>query len=419
MRKCKQSILHSYLDYTERHEAPTDFHLWSLITVVSYTLNRRVFLDYRRWQIYPNIYTVLVGESGATRKSTTQNMAVKLLKESFEPEKLNISSQKLTPSYLIKWLKKREKAMQKSDCLLYADEFKNLIGATVTMDDTIVGILMALFDSADEWSYGTIAHDEQKLKNIYTVLLAGSTEEWLHASVPDDAWDAGFFSRTILVPRHPRGIKVCRPHLMFPDSHEYIRENIIEDLRSIAKIQGPYVFDTEADEAFAAWYETYLPAEEAKAPRTIKSYYARKDTHVQKLAMIIAACSRNERIIYKRDLDTALMLLSKNEEYYEALLANVSMSKAGKMTRRVEQILEKEFSVNQEITGEPYCTHAALVKKTRSFLDTDQRNAIIKTLLEARVIEFAENKERTRPGSPAIRYYPHKEEEKGRKVVIR
>jgi hypothetical protein len=73
--------LESYLDYTENSESPISYHTWCGLSVIAGALQRKVYL---RWGlgrvIYPNVYAVLVGASGRTRKGVAIGIAKDFLK---------------------------------------------------------------------------------------------------------------------------------------------------------------------------------------------------------------------------------------------------------------------------------------------------------------------------------------------------
>ena len=64
-----------------RTEVPLSYHFAVLKTVIGASLGRMVYIDSTN-KIYPNFYTVLVGETGITRKSTALRLGEQLLRDS-------------------------------------------------------------------------------------------------------------------------------------------------------------------------------------------------------------------------------------------------------------------------------------------------------------------------------------------------
>ena len=74
--------LDSYLEYTENSESPISYHTWAGLSVVAGALQRRVYLKWGLGQvIYPNLYIVLIGPSGRTRKGVALGIAKDFLKQ--------------------------------------------------------------------------------------------------------------------------------------------------------------------------------------------------------------------------------------------------------------------------------------------------------------------------------------------------
>ena len=74
--------LTKYLEYTENSESPISYHTWCGLSVIAGALQRRVYLKWGLGRvIYPNLYVVLVGPSGRTRKGVAIGIAKDFLKK--------------------------------------------------------------------------------------------------------------------------------------------------------------------------------------------------------------------------------------------------------------------------------------------------------------------------------------------------
>src|SRR5258706_8486709 len=72
--------LESYLEYTDSSEPPTTFHIWCALATIAGALQRRVYLQQGLERtIYPNLYVILIGPSGRTRKGVALGIAKELL----------------------------------------------------------------------------------------------------------------------------------------------------------------------------------------------------------------------------------------------------------------------------------------------------------------------------------------------------
>src|SRR5688572_7349151 len=64
-------MLEEYLEYTSTQESPVLYHKWVCISIAAACLERHVWLDRGFYKVFPNLYTILIGDSAALRKSTT------------------------------------------------------------------------------------------------------------------------------------------------------------------------------------------------------------------------------------------------------------------------------------------------------------------------------------------------------------
>jgi hypothetical protein len=81
----------------------------------------------------------------------------------------------------------------------------------------------------------------------------------------------------------------------------------VEDLTTIAAINGPYVLTKEAEEFGTDWYVQFHTTDHPfKHDERFVHYLARKQAHVHKAAMLRAASLRDDRVITKEDLRWAL-----------------------------------------------------------------------------------------------------------------
>jgi len=77
-----QDWLTKYLEYTDNSESPISYHIWCGLSVIAGALQRRVYLHWGLGRtIYPNLYVVLVGPSGRTRKGVAIGIAKEFLKK--------------------------------------------------------------------------------------------------------------------------------------------------------------------------------------------------------------------------------------------------------------------------------------------------------------------------------------------------
>lgn len=86
--RIEYEMLNKYINLVRKGEnnqpvidAPEEYLVFSFLTIMSAILNKKVYINFASKKIYPNLWTVLVGKSSLYRKSTSINMAVKVLRK--------------------------------------------------------------------------------------------------------------------------------------------------------------------------------------------------------------------------------------------------------------------------------------------------------------------------------------------------
>ena len=79
MERVLPDWLDSYLQYTENTESPRSYHEWCGLSVLAGALQRRVYLNMGFETIYPNMFVILIGPSGAARKGVALGIAKSFL----------------------------------------------------------------------------------------------------------------------------------------------------------------------------------------------------------------------------------------------------------------------------------------------------------------------------------------------------
>lgn len=348
-RQCPEGLIRTYAKYTENSEASSDFHVWTCLALVASALGRNVYFPRGDWQLYPNLYMILIGESGLGRKSTTLRLGSKMLRKAMG-EDINILSEKTTPEYMIDTMSKLSEEKGHAVVCMHASELSVLLGKT-KLDDSFIKILTDLYDNPDDWSYGTIARGENKCKNVSITILGGSTPEWLKNSLPSDSLGGGFFSRLILVDRPPSGARIANPEDNVSDEDRIRFQNsIVHDIKIISRLKGRMYWTPEAKDMWTNWYESEEYSVPEDIPPFMRGYYGRKGDMLIKISMCTSASLRDNLEVHPEDFMFALELMNDNEEHLEHMISTMDMSESGRDIDHVFGIIEKYTRKEGEIT---------------------------------------------------------------------
>lgn len=313
-RLIQGSWLEAYLAYTAESESPEEYHLWVGISAIAGALRRRVFYDMGYFLLYPNMYIVLVGPAGRCKKSTAMRIGRGILGE---VPGLEFTTDSVTRERLIQDLSQAFKDGQ-SAMTAYSSEFASLLTSS-GMD--MVVFLTDIFDSPTEWSHKTKAGGTNKIKSPFLNLMAATTPDWISKAMPLDTVGIGLTSRIVFVHADTPRIKPPFPELT--PAQKTLQQMLANDLTAISEISGEYKLDPEAKKMYEEWYVARSEDPNVTGDPRLAGYFERKPMHLLKLAMIVAASSRDETMIHTQDLMNALALFEHVEVRMSKVFAGV------------------------------------------------------------------------------------------------
>ncbi len=175
----------------------------------------------------------------------------------------------------------------------------------------IVKALLKFYDS-ETYEYATRSHQIEKVHNPCVCLLAGTTPSFLQEAHDMGMFADGFSSRTIWLFEGKGRFEAPKP-LPLTIEQEKIREQLKLRLIQISKIFGQ-VTESESTTAFVNdyFFTKIAPAKEESAGFA-RDYFARKMTHVYKLAMAVHFSDHDDLILTTEDYQKAIGLVEEVE----------------------------------------------------------------------------------------------------------
>lgn len=356
----------TYLRYVENTESPRIMHVMAALSGISACMGRRCWYPMGTGEVWPNMYVILCGPP-AVRKSTAFKIMLTLLRKHTQvriaPDDTGGQRQGLIAAMMhvdgaendddakiIKALEAETSKVGKgngSTTNLYdlsaaleelgnisfdtrdprtmfvaASELNSILGEGNT---ALLTFLQKMWDG-DPYKYQlkTTTHE---LKDALLGMIAATTPSQIALAMPAEAVGQGFTSRAIFVyadQKHTR--KIARPTL------DMDAENDIAGIysRVFNEFSGPF---NEAPDAASHLDELYQRGIVIKDPRFVH-YSDRRHTHLQKLAMSLAA-SRGEQTIRLVDVKFADQLLLYIEESMPEALGEYGMNKLGAAKQRL------------------------------------------------------------------------------------
>ena len=322
-------------------EASDVFHFACWMSAAGALVGRNVFYKSPD-PVYPNLYILLIGRSGGSRKGSAMGLATKFVHDVSAP---------LRPlSSIDSWqgLLRKMQARQASDSenqamplatILRLAEFKSLIKKAQRRGTA--DIFPGLNDAYDgpEYLEDNISRDSISVRNGLLVMQAGTQESCVDHLNEEDLLE-GIGNRLTYWPgqKKPR-----KPRT--PDPDPAIWNGLVKEVKEIHAFwqkRGPTRLDW-TNEAGEAWDKYYGSLDDMlKEDPLIQTLREREHTNCLKMAMIHAALERSDRIAASH-LRAAIVAAEFQHRAIIALFETFGASRWVKDERRIVEIVKAAF----------------------------------------------------------------------------
>jgi hypothetical protein len=291
-------------------------YFWTGVSTIAGVLRRKCWIDQKSFKWFPNFYVVLVAPPGIVSKSTTAGIGMELLRAvpgvKFGPE--IVTWQALATSFVnaAETFEYQELHHTQSALTIESSEFGNLLNP---QDKEMVDILVTLWDGKG-LKKETKHSGNDEIVNPWINLIACTTPSWIAGNFPEYLIGGGLTSRMVFVYAEQKEKLVPYLHKVAPGNYAETKAKLLEDLETIAlKCVGEYKLTPEAERWGEEWYAKHYNGERPKNldDDRFGGYFARKQTHIHKLAMVLAAAQRNEMVIEAEDLQLANTMVTDLE----------------------------------------------------------------------------------------------------------
>lgn len=334
--------IQAFINYAGYGEAPKHVYFWVATSTIAGALRRKVWIDQVYFQWYPNLYVVLVAPPGIISKSTTADIGMSLLRR--------VPNVRFGPA-VITWQALVQAFSEAAETFEWAGEWHTMSPMTIVSsefgnllnphDKDMVDMLVNLWDGRS-FSKRTKFSGDDTVINPWINILACTTPEWIAGSFPEYMIGGGFTSRCIFVYAEEKERYVAYPAEVVSKDIQQQAENLVHDLEWIStKLTGPYVLSKEAAEWGRQWYEDHYKVR-AKLLDAVRygGYAARKQTHMHKLAMILAASKRDDLVITMEDLVTADVMLTQLEETMPKVFEKIGQRQEAPQVERIVRYVD-------------------------------------------------------------------------------
>ena len=342
--------------YTEHLTSPALFRKWAAIMAVAGALERKVWVRTMGSNLFPNLYTVLVGPPGVGKTEVTwrvQDLWSTL-------EKHHIAASSVTAASLVDDLRDARRSFIQPDENPSFVEFNSLqicaneLGVLIpAYENDFMNKLTDLYDGKPYSERRRTKDLNFKIERPQLNILAATTPSFLNNVIPEGAWDQGFMSRTILV---FSGETQLRDLFVEEERDDAAYEDLKRGLRRISNLYGKMSFTEESATLINNWHKS--GGEPRPEHPKLSNYNTRRTVHILKLCMIASACESDRLLIEKHHFEQALDWLLEAEFYMPDIFKSMSVGGDSKVIEEtwyhLYQIYMKE---NKKPIASPRVVH--------------------------------------------------------------
>ena len=340
-RKLKQPWLHSLEYYLSDTESPAEYNTWVGISAISASLRRNAYIEYGKYNIYPNQYIILVGPP-AVGKGTAMMPVTDIMKDAGT---VNCISDRITSEKLVEML---------SNGFVSTKTIGGQITSLTDHSALIISTELPIFLQTSEWmmplmcdmwegkpfSYATKTKNSFVANDICVSLIGGCVPDYIRKLNKDatSAVTGGFTSRCIFVYCSERSKVIAWPSTN--SNMSKLKADLIDDLQDISTIRGEFKFTTDAR---LLWENAYpLITVDPFESEVMMGFKGRMKTHIFKTAMALSASASNDMTITRTHLQQAITLINSIRDKVDITFRAVGESPMAASQERIRMYIERK-----------------------------------------------------------------------------
>lgn len=354
--------------------------MWSGLSAISATLKRNVKLYYKGFEIFPNMYVVLVGPPGIGKGLSISPVVDLATKANV----VNYLSDRITAE---KILERLANGFQRASISTSPTGVTSLMSTEHTA--TIVSRELPVFLSSSEWmpsllcelwdrnsfDYQTKNKGSMFIKDMCVGLLAACVPDYIRKLTKDSnaPVTSGFTARSIFVyaNRKSKSLDTTDAVWLQPNGYKSnLHDNLVEDLKDIAQANGDFQLTHEAKLLWKATYSGYGLVQEDYEIEALANFKSRVPSHVLKTAMALSISDSNDLVITMSHLQTAIKMVEDIRDNVNITFRAVGESPIAASLGRVMDFIEKRGAA----------TYKEILKFNKQHVTEEQLKTVLMTL---------------------------------------
>lgn len=347
--------LAKFVEFASYGEAPLKMLYWTGVSTVAGALRRRVWIDQKYFQWLSNFYIVFVAPPGIVSKTTTANIGMNLLRDI--PEGIiKFGADSVTWQSMITSLAENNESvpdpvnlgtfLPMSSVTFCSDELGNLLTPS---DDKLISALITLWDGkAGGFKKDTKSQGKDKIENPWVNIIGCTTPGWIGQNVPESMVGGGLMSRIVFLYADQKRQYIDLPADNVPSDFDEVKKRLVHDLEMISMMFGEFKLDQEVKQWSKLWYQEHWDtAEKFSTDAQYSGYVARKQTHIFKLAMILAAAQSSDLVLHKHNVLMAQDMMTATEMDMPKIFARIGQNAITRGTTDILYAVGRKPGISQ------------------------------------------------------------------------
>lgn len=345
------NFLDDYAIVTSGNECPQIFHQWAGLSVLASILGRKVWIEQGDlFNIYPNLYVMLVGDAGI-KKGTAKDIAFGMLEE-FR-EHVPMSADSFTKQELAAFMGAEDSPCKRHFTLadkphvytqlsLFCDEFINFL--TAANEIQMINFLTESY-RADNVGVRTKGSGEDFIVHPFINILACVTTDTTQELTKAKIVSSGFSRRCIYAYAAEPGNPV--PKVVVTQEQKDAWTRCLQRLDQVRAVKGEVQW-AEAEPAYNEWYYANHDATGRHELSVVKNWLRSKPEYVLKVAMLLSLSHQDELVVTEQNFLDALEIVNHIDRAVELLFSTTGNNPLAEITAEIEQWIKATGKVSKK-----------------------------------------------------------------------